>query len=131
MLCLHAKGVQGPRGTRGNLVGPRFARVFFVDFDHAATASGISAAAAAKARLLLLLMLSVIGEEAARHTHCSMVSTFTYDEPEFCLFSACRCCCCCEVHDTLQCHSTALMPLHSLSVLCRTLMLNGLALVHS
>ena len=55
-------------------------RVFFGDFDHAVTASGIAAAAAAaaaKARLLLLLMLSVIGEEAARHTHCSMVSTFT------------------------------------------------------
>ena len=33
-------------------------------------------------------MLSVIGEEAARHTHCSMVSTFTYDKPEFCLSSA-------------------------------------------
>ena len=51
----------------------------------------------------------------------SMVSTFTYDEPEFCPSSACHCCCCCEVHDTLQYHTTALMPLHSLSVLCRTL----------
>ena len=48
MLCLHAKGVQGPTGTLGNLVGPHFARVFFVDFDHAATASSIAA-------LLLLL----------------------------------------------------------------------------
>ena len=48
MLCSHAKGVQGPIGTRGNFVGPHFARVFFVDFDHAATVSGVSA-------LLLLL----------------------------------------------------------------------------
>ena len=50
-------------------------------------------------------MLSVIGEEAARHTHCSMVGIFTYNKPEFCLSIACRCCCC-EVHDTLQYHTT-------------------------
>ena len=36
-----------------------------------------------------------------------------------------------QVYDTLQYHTTAPMPLHSLSVLCRTLMLNGLALVDS
>ena len=71
MLCSHAKGVQGPAGTRSNLVGSHFVPFFFGDFDHAATASDI----AAKARLLLLLMSSVIGEEAERHTHCSMVST--------------------------------------------------------
>ena len=62
-------------------------------------------------------MLPVIGEEAARHTLLD-------DKPEFSLSSACRCCCC-EVHDTLQYHTTALMPLHLLPVLCRTLMLNG------
>ena len=81
MLCSYAKGVQGPTGTRRTFIGSQYVRVFFGDFDHAATASDIAAAAAAaaaKARLLLLLMLSVIGEEAARHTHCSMVSTFTY-----------------------------------------------------
>ena len=61
MLSSNAKGVQGPTGTRSNLVGSHFVRVFFGDFDHAATASGIAA-------LLLLLMLSVIGEEEARHT---------------------------------------------------------------
>ena len=88
MLCSHAKGVQGPTGTRSNLVGSHFVPVYFGNFDHAATASGINAAddaaaAAAKARLLLLLMLSVIGEEADRHTHCSMVSTVPYDKPEF------------------------------------------------
>ena len=66
--------------------------------------------------------MSVFGEEAARRTHRSMVSTFTYIQP-VCLSSACRCCC--EVHETLQYHTTALMPLHSLSVLCRTLMLNA------
>ena len=41
--------MQGPTGTRGNLDGPHFARVFFV--DHAATASGIAA--------LLLLKLKL------------------------------------------------------------------------
>ena len=118
---------------------PRVYQHFLGYFDHAAKAYGIAALLPQKLLLLLLprlgflllLMLSAIKEEAARHTHCSMVSTFTYDKPEFCVFRACRCCCCCEVHDTLQYHNTALMPLHSLSVLCRTLMLNGLALVHS
>ena len=71
--------MQGPTGTRDNLVGPHFARVFLVDFDHSATASGIAALPLllllllllprlAKASLLLLLMLSDIGDEAARHT---------------------------------------------------------------
>ena len=51
MLWSEAKGVQGPTGgTRGNLVGPHFARVFFVDLDHAATAFGMAA-------LLLVLVL--------------------------------------------------------------------------
>ena len=36
-----------------------------------------------------------------------------------------------QVHDTHQYHTTVLMPLHSLDVLCRTPMLNGLALVCS
>ena len=54
MLCSHAKGVQGPTGTLGNLVGSHFARFFFGDFDHAATASGIAA-------LLLLLSLPRLG----------------------------------------------------------------------
>ena len=56
MLCSHAKGVQGPTGTRSNLVGSHFVRVFFfVDFDDAATASGIAAL------LLLLLLLPRLG----------------------------------------------------------------------
>ena len=54
MLCSHEKGVQGSTGTRGNLVGPHFARVVLVGFDHAATASGI---AALLLPLLLLLLL--------------------------------------------------------------------------
>ena len=134
MLCAHWKGVQGPTGTRGKLRSPHFARDTFINFDQCGYGFRwccSAAAAVAKARLLLLLMLSVIGKEAARHAHCSMVSTFAYDKPEFCLFSACRCCCCPEVHDTLQYHSTSLMSIHSLSVLCQTLMRNGLALVHS
>ena len=81
MPCSHAKAVQGPTETRINLVCLHFVRVVFGDFGHAATASGIAAAsaaaasaaaaaaaAAAESRILLLLMLSVIGEEAARHT---------------------------------------------------------------
>ena len=56
MLCSHAKGVQGPTGTRSNLVGSHFVRVFFGDFDHAATASGIAALL-----LLLLLLLPRLG----------------------------------------------------------------------
>ena len=85
MLCSHAKGVQGPTGTRSKLVGSHFAPVYFGDFDHAATASGI---AALLLLLLLLLVLSVVGDEAQRHTHYSMVSTVIYDKPEFCLSSA-------------------------------------------
>ena len=76
------------------------------------------------------MMLSVIEEEAARHTLLNDEHFYIYDKPEFCLSSACSCCYC-EVYDTLQHHTTALMSLQSLSVLCRTLMLNGLALVHS
>ena len=52
MLCSHAKGVQGPTGTRSNVVGSHFVP-FFCDFDHAATASGIAA--------LLLLLLPRVG----------------------------------------------------------------------
>ena len=55
MLCSYAKGAQGPTGTRSNLVGSHFARVLFVDIDHAATASGIAAL------LLLLLLLPRLG----------------------------------------------------------------------
>ena len=54
VLCSHAKGVQGPTGTR-NLVSSQFVRVFFIDFDHAATASDIAAL------LLLLLLLPRLG----------------------------------------------------------------------
>ena len=53
MLCSHAKGVQGPTGTWGNLLGPHFSRVLFVYFDHAATASCVAA--------LLLLLLPRLG----------------------------------------------------------------------
>ena len=61
--------MQGPTGTRSNLVGSQFVRVFLIDFDHAATASCIAdLLLLLLPRLLLLLMLSVIGEEAARHT---------------------------------------------------------------
>ena len=42
MLCSHTKGVQGPTGTRSNLVGLHFVRGIFVDFEHAATGSGIA-----------------------------------------------------------------------------------------
>ena len=64
------KACRDQQGRGVTWFGPHFAQVFFIDFDHAATASGISisAAAAAKARLLLLLMLPIILEEAARHT---------------------------------------------------------------
>ena len=69
-------------------------------------------------------MLSVIGEQAARHKHCSMLSTFTYDKPEFVFpvlaaaaAAAAAAAGMYQIHDTLQYHTTALMPLHSLSVL--------------
>ena len=52
VLCSHAKDVRGPTGTRGNLVGSQFVRVFLI--DHSATASGIAA-------LLLLLLLPTLG----------------------------------------------------------------------
>ena len=54
VLCSHANGVRGPTGTRRNLVGSHFVRVFFGDLNHAATASGIAA-------LLLLLLLPRLG----------------------------------------------------------------------
>ena len=81
-------------------------------------------------------MLSDIGGETALNTLLDgehfHIHVYMINESFVFPVSACRCCCCCcEVHDTLQYHTTALMPLHSLSVLCRALMLNGLALVHS
>ena len=56
MLCSHAKGVQGPTGTRSNLVGSHFVPVYFGEFDYAATASGASGIAALLLLLLLLLL---------------------------------------------------------------------------
>ena len=67
MLCSHAKGVQGPTGTRSNLVPLLFVHVYYTNFDHSATASGIAPLLLLpRPSFLLLLMLSVIGEEAER-----------------------------------------------------------------
>ena len=92
MLCSHAKNVQGPTGTRSNLVGSHFVRVLFWRFRSCGygfwyCCSAAAAAAAAKARLLLLLMMSVIGEEVARHTLLDGEHFYTC-KPEICLSSA-------------------------------------------